>query len=103
MAIQYYDSPFHATEDFEVASKLALKTDIMIMIRDIIEQQEWAQAEAAERLCVTQPRVSDLVNGKIDKFTLDALFGMLDTLGFRAQFTFGTLNESAICIKRIAA
>lgn len=103
MVIQYHDSPFHATEDTAVANKLVLKTDLMIMIRDIIKDQKWTQAEAADYLGVTQPRVSDIVNGKIDKFTLDSLFGMLEVMGFQAQFTFGTLSESTISIKRVAA
>lgn len=38
----------------------------------------WKQKEVAERLGLTQPRVSDIVNGKIDEFTLDTLFSILD-------------------------
>jgi predicted XRE-type DNA-binding protein len=103
MGFEYYDSPFHATEEPEIASKLVLKTDLMIMIRDIIEQQRWTQTEAAERLGVSQPRVSDIKNGKIDKFTLDMLFSILDSLGFRAEFKYGGLEASTICIKQAAA
>lgn len=86
MAIQYHESPFHVAEEPDVASKLVLKTDLMIMIRDTIEQQGWTQTEAAEHLQVSQPRISDIKNGKIDKFTLDMLFSMLDQLGLRAHF-----------------
>ncbi|MFN5749797.1 MAG: helix-turn-helix domain-containing protein [Pseudanabaena sp.] len=71
MTIKFYESPFHAIKEPEVASKSVLKADLTIMIRDIIEDKGWTQKEAAERLAVTQPRVSDIVNGKIDKFTLD--------------------------------
>jgi len=39
-----------------------LKADLTIMIRDIIENKGWTQKESAERLAVTQPRVSDIVN-----------------------------------------
>jgi predicted XRE-type DNA-binding protein len=101
MALKFYESPFHATETPEVASKSVLKVDLTIMIRDIIEQQDWTQKEAAERLGVSQPRISDLVNGKIDKFTLDRLFSMLDKLGFRAKFTFGNLEEASINIQKV--
>ncbi|MGL5804591.1 MAG: helix-turn-helix domain-containing protein [Xenococcaceae cyanobacterium] len=103
MALKFYPSPFHATEAPLVASKSVLKADLTIMIRDIIERQNWTQDEAAKRLGVTQPRVSDIVNGKIDKFTLDTLFSMLDELGFRAEFTFGNIEEASIEIKRIPA
>lgn len=43
------------------------------------------QHEAAARLNVTQSRVSELANGKIEKFTLDAMMDMLDKLGFRTS------------------
>lgn len=102
MALKFYDSPFHATESPEVASKSVLKADLTIMIRDIIEQQGWIQSEAAKRLGVTQPRVSDVINGKIDKFTLDVLFSMLDSLGFRAEISYGNLEEASINIKKVA-
>ncbi|MEO1670877.1 MAG: helix-turn-helix transcriptional regulator [Cyanobacteria bacterium J06631_2] len=100
MALKFHDSPFHATESPKIASKSVLKTDMTIMIRDIIEQQGWTQKEAAERLGVNQPRISDVVNGKIDKFTLDVLFSMLDELGFRAEFTFGNIDEASIKIQK---
>ncbi len=70
-----------------------------IMIRDIIESKGWTQKETADRLAVTQPRVSDIVNGKIDKFTLDMLFSMLDKLGFRTEFTFSSLESASIKIQ----
>ena len=101
MAFKFYESPFHATESPEVASKSVLKADMTIMIRDIIKQQGWTQTEAAERLGVKQPRISDVVNGKIDKFTLDVLFSMLDQLGFRAEFTFGNIEEASIKIQKM--
>ncbi|GMR08634.1 MAG: hypothetical protein BMS9Abin26_1640 [Gammaproteobacteria bacterium] len=103
MALKYHESPFHATGPKEEASKSVLKADIAILIRDIIEQQGWTQEQAARALNVNQPRISDVVNGHIDKFTLDALFSMLDNLGFRAQFTFGGLDESSINIRKVAA
>lgn len=99
MAIKFYESPFHAIEEPDVATKSVLKTDLTIMIRDIIENRGWTQKEAAERLAVSQPRVSDIVNGKIDKFTLDMLFSMLDKLGFRTELTFNSLESASIKIQ----
>ena len=99
MAIKFYESPFCAIAEPEVASKSVLKADLTIMIRDIIENKGWTQKEAAERLAVTQPRVSDIVNGKIDKFTLDMLFSMLDKLGFKTEFTFSNLESASINIQ----
>ena len=100
MALKFYESPFHATETPEVASASVMKADLTIMIRDIIEKEGWTQKEAAKKLGVTQPRISDVVNGKIDKFTLDVLFSMLDKLGFRSKFTFGNIEEASIKIQK---
>ena len=100
MTIQYYDSPFHVTEAPDIASKSVLKTDLMILIRDEIEQEGWTQMEAADHLEISQPRISDIKNGKIDKFTLDALFSILDDLGFTTEFATGGVKESMICIKK---
>jgi len=99
MSIKFYESPFHAIEEPEVASKSVLKADLTIMLRGIIEDKGWTEKESAERLVVTQPRVSDIVNEKIDKFTLEMLFSMLDKLGFRTEFTFSSLESASIKIK----
>lgn len=103
MTFKFYESPFHATETSEVASTSVLKADLTIMIRDIIDREGWTQKEAAEKLCVTQPCISDVVNGKINKFTLDVLFSMLDKLGFRSKFTFGNTDEASIKIEKVSA
>ena len=48
------------------------------------------QHDAAVRLNVTQSRISELANGKIEKFTLDAMMDMLDKLGFRTSLTLSS-------------
>jgi predicted XRE-type DNA-binding protein len=73
MTLKFYESPFHAIDNSEVANNLMLKADLTIMIRDIIEQQGWTEKESSERLGISQPSVLDIVNGKIDNFTLDIL------------------------------
>jgi transcriptional regulator with XRE-family HTH domain len=50
-----------------------------------IKQQGWTQAEAATHLGVTQPRVSDLVRGKINLFAIDALVSMATTAGLKVE------------------
>ena len=101
MALKYYDSPFHATETPEVASKFVLKTDLTIMIRDIMESEGLTQKEFAEKVGLTQPRISDIVNGKIDKLTLDTLFSILDKLGFKSTFTYGSSEKASINIQKV--
>lgn len=84
-----YQSPFELlTDDADEVSNLELKAEMMIAIRDLIDSKEWSQSEAAERLGVSQPRISNLKNGKIDKFSLDMLMGMLSKLGFRFEFKY---------------
>ena len=101
MSLKFHKSPFHAIEPDDVADNMVLRADIMIMIRDIIEQQEWTQTRAADELNISQPRVSDIINGKIDKFTLDFLVTMLSSLGFKARFTFGDIDNAHIDIRRV--
>ena len=59
---------------------LALRADLMGRLRLLIEERGWSQVEAAQQLGIGQSRVSDLVRGKWDKFSLD----MLITLAARA-------------------
>ena len=55
------------------AENLRLRAKLMSRINDRLEEFGWSQKTAAENLDLTQPRVSDLVTGKISKFSLDAL------------------------------
>ncbi|EGC00102.1 MULTISPECIES: helix-turn-helix domain-containing protein [Pseudomonas] len=95
MPLQFHESPFHATHDAETASKMALKMDLSIFITDCIKKMGLKQHEAAARLNVTQSRVSELANGKIEKFTLDAMMDMLDKLGFRTSLNLPTDDGSS--------
>lgn len=67
----------------EEASELQTRSDLMIVIRDLINDKGWSQQEAAKQLGLTQPRVSDLKNGKIEKFSIDLLVTCLYRIGFR--------------------
>lgn len=79
-----FDNIFDAvTSDKTEASELQTRSDLMGVIRDIIDDHAWTQKEAAEKLQLTQPRVSDLKNGKIEKFSIDLLMTCLYRLGFR--------------------
>lgn len=64
----------------EEAAILAMRADMMAQLRLTIEKRKWTQAEAAKALGISQSRVSDLMRGKWDKFSLD----MLVTLAIRA-------------------
>ena len=62
------------------AAVLALRSDLMGRLRLLVENEGWTQVQAAQRFGIAQSRVSDLLRGKWDKFSLD----MLITLAARA-------------------
>ena len=62
------------------AAVMGLRADLMGRLRLLVQTEGWTQAQAAERFGIAQSRVSDLLRGKWDKFSLD----MLITLAARA-------------------
>jgi len=67
----------------EEAANLNLRYELMEKISEIIKKRDWTQAEAALHCGVTQPRLNDLLKGKISKFSLDALVNIASALGRR--------------------
>jgi len=60
---------------------LSVRADLLIQLQKLIASRGLKQAEIAKILHVTQPRVSDLLRGRIDLFSTDALLDMLASLG----------------------
>jgi predicted XRE-type DNA-binding protein len=67
------------------AEHLKVRSDLMLNLQKAIATRGLKQGEAAELLGVTQPRVSDLMRGRIDLFSIDTLIDMLAKLGIRAE------------------
>lgn len=67
------------------AQNLQLRSDLMTRIERFVKRSGVTQTEAARTLGVTQPRLNDLLRGKIDKFSLDALVNMLGHAGMRVE------------------
>jgi predicted XRE-type DNA-binding protein len=67
------------------AEHLRVRADLLIQIQQALKARGLKQAEAAKLLGVTQPRVSDLVRGRIDLFSVDSLIDMLARLGVRVK------------------
>lgn len=65
----------------EEAEHLLIRADLLIQVQKSIKSRGLKQAEAAKTLRVTQPRISDLLRGRIDLFSTDALIDMLARLG----------------------
>lgn len=71
----------------EIDQALTLKRQLMDELSAWIEQSHLKQAQAAEILMVSRPRVSDVVNRKTAKFTIDALVQMLSRTGRTVQLS----------------
>ena len=71
----------------EEAEHLLVRADLMIEVQKIIASRRLKQNVAAKVLRVSQPRVSDLLRGRIDLFSTDALIDMLTRLGVRVRLT----------------
>ena len=71
----------------EEAENLRLRSQLMIELSKLINARRLTQAEAAKMLGVTQPRVSDLMRGKIERFSVDSLVEMIGRAGRRVRLT----------------
>lgn len=69
----------------EEAEHLLIRSDLMIAVQKAVAGRGLKQAEVAKILGVTQPRVSDLLRGRIDLFSTDALIDILARLGTRVR------------------
>jgi predicted XRE-type DNA-binding protein len=87
--IQQYDTPWDALYDDDPtrAESLKIKSELMIMVERFIKEKGITQKEAAKLLGVSQPRISDLVRGKIDRFAIDMLINMLSRVGIMVDIT----------------
>ena len=77
-----FTSVWDAIEDTaESAANMRVRAELMVEIERYVRDSDLSQAEAAKKLGVTQPRLNDLLRGKIDKFSLDALVNILGKAG----------------------
>jgi predicted XRE-type DNA-binding protein len=70
----------------EEAEHLLIRADLLIQLQKAIDARDLTQAKAATILRVTQPRVSDLLRGRLDLFSTDTLIDMLARLGVHVRF-----------------
>ena len=84
--IESYASVWDAIADTpEEAANLRVRSELMDKITALIEENGWTQVEAAGYCGVTQPRISDLLRGRISRFSLDALVNIASSLGCRVH------------------
>lgn len=77
----FADLGFDATE----AANLRVRADLMLDLREYIQQQGWTQEQAAAFFQETQPRISNLMNGEISRFSVDKLLLMLGRAGMQVR------------------
>lgn len=84
-----YASIWDAIEDTpEQAAEMQMRADAMIAIKQKVKTWNITQREAAKRLGVTQPRLNDLLQGRINNFSLDALVALSARAGLRPTMVF---------------
>lgn len=86
MIKQRYASVWDAIEDTPAeAENMKLRSELMMALKNYISHAKMSQAKAAKLFGVTQPRVSDMVRGKINLFGLDALVNMAAAAGLHVE------------------
>jgi predicted XRE-type DNA-binding protein len=86
MSKKRFESVWDAIEDTPAAAEnMKLRSALMAALRDHIVRANMSQAQAAKLLGVTQPRISDLMRGKINLFGLDALVTMATAAGLKVD------------------
>jgi predicted XRE-type DNA-binding protein len=69
----------------EQAANLRTRAELMQKIAAIVKDSGWTQTEAASRCGVTQPRMNDLLRGRVSRFSLDALVNIATAMGRRVH------------------
>jgi predicted XRE-type DNA-binding protein len=85
-----FASVWDALEDSPAeAANMRLRSELMIAVKQAVTAWNVSQATAARRLDVTQPRLNDLLRGRINNFSLDALILLAGRAGLDVQMRIG--------------
>lgn len=86
MERESFDNVWDALEDTAAESaNMTLRSDLLIAIQQEVRDWGLTQTQAASRLGITQPRLNDLLKGKIAKFSLDALVELARSAGLSVR------------------
>jgi predicted XRE-type DNA-binding protein len=81
-----YASVWDALADTpEQAASLRARAELMQQIAAIVKKNCWIQTEAARHCGITQPRMNDLLRGRVSRFSLDALVNIATSIGRRVH------------------
>lgn len=88
MSKQRFASVWDAIEDTpRAAASMKVRSELLITLQETLRRQKLTQVQAAKLLGVTQPRVSDLMRGKIELFSMEMLIDMLAQVGMQVKVT----------------
>ena len=86
LVIERFDSVWEALGfSAQETANLEARSALMRQIESIVKNAGWTQAAAAKHCGVSQPRLNDLLRGKVNKFSIDALVNMAGALGCRVS------------------
>lgn len=94
----FKDLGFEAPE----AGNLLVRSYLMVKLTEWVQENGYTQNQAAEELGITQSRVSDLMTGKIQKFTVDNLLAMLSMIGFDFEPVESKTKSTLVMTERAA-
>ena len=72
------------------AANMTVRAELLRGLQTLVRSAGWTQSEAAQRCGITQPRMNDLLRGRISKFSLDALVNIAVALGQRVHLQMGS-------------
>ncbi len=83
---QEFKSVWDALEETPAqAENMKLRSSLMMAISEYVKKSKLTQKEVAKRMGTTQPRLNDVVKGRIEKCTVDRLVNMLATVGYKVE------------------
>jgi len=80
---------------------MEMRAELIDHVRLIVQSEGWTQAQVAERFGVAQSRVSDLLSGKTEKFSLDMLITLASRVGCKVELPLSDMMTSTHDLKRI--
>jgi predicted XRE-type DNA-binding protein len=75
-------------DDLAERQRMKVLSSLLAQLQEYVGSQGWTQKTAAQHLGISQPRVSDLMRGKINLFSIDALIGMSGMAGIKLELRF---------------
>lgn len=88
MSKERFTSVWDAIEDTpREAASMKVRSELLITLQETLRRKKITQVQAAKLLGVTQPRVSDLMRGKIELFSMEMLIDMLTQMGVQVKVT----------------